>query len=176
MSEAAFKSYASLLGPSIPDLGPGPRPEARQESELLDALSTIEKQHPVPAPRRELIRALVLLWHDHLDSAHQLAQAVETADGSYVHGIMHRREPDYGNAKYWFRRVGQHPCYTTVAEKVGAILSSGERPKFLGQGGWDAFGFVDACAAAERGTKEEQERMMKVQAAEFEVLLSYLVG
>ena len=38
------------------------------------------------------------LWllHDFLDESHSLSQEITTDTGSYWHGIMHRREPDYG--------------------------------------------------------------------------------
>ena len=54
----------------------------------------------------ELIQSAALLWHDHLDESHTLSQDIFSADGSFLHGIMHRREPDYSNAKYWFNRAG----------------------------------------------------------------------
>lgn len=54
-----------------------------------------------------LLRAL---WQDaqgNWDAAHELAQDVETRDGAWVHGYLHRREGDGGNAAYWYRRAGK---------------------------------------------------------------------
>src|SRR5438045_1972673 len=52
----------------------------------------------------EAAMAGLYLYFSCLDEAHEIAQSVETADGTYWHGIMHRQEPDAGNAAYWFRR------------------------------------------------------------------------
>jgi hypothetical protein len=52
------------------------------------------------------------LWlrFDFLDESHKMSQEIETPTGSFWHAIMHRREGDFGNSKYWWRRVGQHPA------------------------------------------------------------------
>ena len=81
------------------DLGPGPRPGVMEEAAIRKAVATL----PTRGGRAEALLALVLLWHDHHESAHELAQAIEDADGSYVHGILHRREPELELAE---RRAG----------------------------------------------------------------------
>ena len=57
------------------------------------------------------LRSGLLLRADFFDEPHTLAQEIPTSTGSYWHGILHRREPDFGNSRYWFRRVGQHPVF-----------------------------------------------------------------
>ncbi len=149
-----------------PELGPAKCGGTQSVAELDRALG---------ASASPLARATVLLWHDHLDEAHQIVQDIDNTDGSYLHAIMHRREPDYGNAKYWFRRVGQHPCFKTLAEEARKILV-GETAllgRLLPDGEWDAFTFVDACeqAAKAKLTRDQSELLREIQAAELRLLL-----
>jgi hypothetical protein len=44
-----------------------------------------------------------------IERSHSISQNIENLEGSFLHGMMHRREGDFSNAKYWFRRVGNHP-------------------------------------------------------------------
>lgn len=62
----------------------------------------------------------------HLDRSHSVSQELHHADGSYWHGIMHRTEGDYWNAKYWMRRAPQHsiraPLVQQIQEKAEHLL------------------------------------------------------
>lgn len=165
----------------LADLGPGPRPGVSPERELNESLIKVFKETRLPEREQQLVRALVLLWHDHLDAAHTLAQSIENPDGSYVHAIMHRREPDYGNAAYWFRRVGQHRAFLDLARRVTEFRFTGKinlEKKFLSNGGWDPFAFVEACEQAANGSlsKDEERCLREIQRAEFEVLLDSFVA
>lgn len=165
-----------------PELGPGPRAGVRPLAALNHELEEALARAGLTDDRGELVRATILLWHDHLDAAHTIAQDVETKDGSYVHAIMHRREPDYGNAKYWFHRVGRHACFAELAARVTANLKAAGEDKLLEtlvpRGQWDAFAFVDACEAASRrpGNDARVVLLRKIQEVEFQVLLDYLSG
>jgi hypothetical protein len=69
----------------------------------------------------ESLRGGLWLLHDFMDEAHRIVQDVETKGGSYWHGIVHRREPDAGNAAYWFGRVGEHPIFEELGRDAQAI-------------------------------------------------------
>ena len=151
MSDEANPFQKLLTTSATPELGPEPRagvtPLAELNRQIDDALA-----HRAPAvAAREHLRALVLLWHDHHDAAHQIVQDLENTDGSYVHAILHRREPDFDNARYWFRRVGRHSCFSTLAPRVENLLRTAPdlAAKLLPRGAWDAFAFVEACEEVE---------------------------
>ena len=171
------EGFKELLTGGLPELGPGPRANVLSQEELDKMLGLLLGDADLPADSQKLIRALILLWHDHLDAAHTISQDIESADGSYVHGIVHRREPDYGNAKYWFRRVGRHKVFPVIAErtvKLLELLNEHSLQKELMPGReWDAFAFVDLCQQVSGRAAEKAlvEQLKRIQAIEFEVLL-----
>src|SRR3712207_2605643 len=61
------------------------------------------------------------LWHDWLDSSHTISQDIHKPTGSFWHAIMHRREGDFSNAKYWYARCQDHPVLQSIAAyaKIG---------------------------------------------------------
>ena len=61
-------------------------------------------------PDESLSEVLQALWFDKKgdwDRAHQIVQAVLSADGSWVHAYLHREEGDLWNARYWYSRAGR---------------------------------------------------------------------
>jgi hypothetical protein len=122
---------------------------------------------------RDAAVSLALLWHDDLDGAHELCQAHEGhPDCDYVHALLHRREGDFANAKYWFREVGDHLVYPSVAQAVAGL----GQPGLVVDGRWRPAGMVDACAAALSRDTARQAVLMQVQAAEFRVLATHIVA
>ena len=116
-----------------------------------------------------LIQSVALLWHDHLDESHNFSQDISSNDGSFLHGIMHRREPDYPNAKYWFNRVGSHPAYPEILERVTPLVA-GTSLENLAATEWDSAAMVDAVSGARSGS-DGYGLLQQVQRVEFEVLL-----
>ena len=171
---------AVLATNTPPDLGPGPRSDVQSLRPLQAAIDEALRKNSLPTTQGEVARALVLLWHDHHEPAHTIVQDLSTADASYVHAILHRREPDFGNAKYWFRRVGTHSCHPALAHAAGNQLQdpsfAGLRSKLLPGGNWDAFAFVDACeaASAKAANPRIAETLREIQATEFRLLLESL--
>ena len=177
---AELQALRDLLTTSeTPELGPGPRPGVQTLAELNQRLDRLLSQTPLPRARQELLRCTILLWHDHHETAHEICQQIENPDGSWLHGLLHRREPDYGNARYWFHRVGRHPAFSLLAVAVAGLLeSSAQQPlseKLLPRGQWNPFAFVAECAqaAGRSGSLAQRGFLRQIQALEFEVLLEY---
>lgn len=86
---------------------------------LAAAVGKAMSEIQLPSANLKCVTAGILLLWDFLDESHEISQTMEgqgrprTAD--YWHGIMHRREPDAGNANYWFRRVGKHPAFDSLS-------------------------------------------------------------
>lgn len=55
------------------------------------------------------LQAAIWLYAEDLDGSHKISQTIMSEEGSFLHGMMHRREGDFSNAKYWFSNAGSLP-------------------------------------------------------------------
>ena len=115
------------------------------------------------------------LWHDFLDESHGISQELSGRDGSYWHAILHRREGDFGNSKYWLRRVGDHPIFVALADAVRPMAEQAPAAaRFLGDHrSWDPFAFVDLCERGIREGGELETLCQRIQKAEWELLFDH---
>lgn len=120
----------------------------------------------------EALSGLFLRLND-WEKSHQLSQELETVEGSYWHGIAHRLEPDYGNAGYWFRRVGQHPIFPQLLAAATDVLAAQRTSWRLGEK-WDSFLFNQWCEeVAESSDKAKLAAAIAIQQAEWEMLFEW---
>src|SRR5262245_52067166 len=157
---AAFEPLLSIDRRRPLDAG---RPDAAAHAALatLTAKTAFANAANPIADRDMANCAISAVWllHDFLDESHAISQGIETPSGSFWHAIMHRREGDFSNAKYWFRSVGRHPVFEALGARAG--------------GDWDPFQFVDMCQSAVRGMSADRERCLDFQQAEWELLFDH---
>lgn len=121
------------------------------------------------------------LWlrFNELDESHRISQELHSSTGSYWHAIMHRREGDFGNSKYWFRQTGQHPVLDQLTEAVRELTAQYETTgeslpeacrALVSRGAWDPFRFVDVCEAVVRGRLDAERWCREVQQCEWQRL------
>jgi hypothetical protein len=172
------RAAALLADERLNELGPGtPNRAVRAQ---LESLSTEELLAPHGVGDRDMARACLAglwLYHDFLDESHAISQEIETATGSYWHGIMHRREPDFANAKYWFRRVGRHaidPMLAAGACELVEAAPPNPATRFLAeQSSWDHFQFIDLCQAVAAGSNPSAVLCRQIQQREWRLLFDY---
>ena len=120
--------------------------------------------------------ALTGLWlyFSCLDEAHQIAQDISSVEGSFWHAIVHRQEPDSGNAAYWFRQVGQHPLFSELCSAADEILARYPQAEFRTGGKWDPFSFTTFCERVRQKPDSASERAaLEIQRVEWQLLFDY---
>jgi hypothetical protein len=142
----------------------------------------------VDAEMAEACLAGLWLLHGFLDESHRISQDLHTTTGSYWHAIMHRREGDYDNSKYWFRQAGPHPAFVPLrqAARNEYLRDSNGRSDTTrafapldiltlldGERAWNPYAFVDLCKAACHGRGDLDKSCRTIQMLEWRTLFDY---
>jgi hypothetical protein len=153
-----------------------PDPAVRNALQLATVETAFARTPLIDRDMARCVIAGVWLVHDFLDESHTISQNVDTTTGAFWHGVMHRREGDFSNAKYWFRRVGAHDVFGELATRVAELSREAvacELPRLAAGGEFDPFAMVDACQAALRTGGAAEAFCRRVQQAEWELLLDF---
>lgn len=104
-----LKTVRDALAPLLEALPPALAMEALVvKRPNADFLALAERASADLAPAQQVG---VWLYVDDLDRAHALAQKLTTPTGAMWHAIVHRREGDFWNSRYWLRQAGRHPAF-----------------------------------------------------------------
>jgi len=169
---------ALLTAAQPTELGPGrPNSDCRDQLGKLDSATVFSGQPIVDVNMAVCCESGLWLLHNYLDESHQISQGIHTPTGSFWHGIMHRREPDFSNAKYWFRKMGEHPIFDSLLEaarRITAAQPEDTADVFLAeQAGWNPAAFVDACESVSRGRSTNASLCQAIALAEWQLLFDH---
>jgi hypothetical protein len=125
--------------------------------------------------RMRVLEGLALLWNDHWDEAHAIAQTGEgRPDFDLLHAMLHRREGDFPNAQYWFGSAGKHPCYPALERRIAALPDASSAGLLTSEGRWSAAAFVSRVRDRARGSGNAGSLLILAQAEEFRAFAEWL--
>jgi hypothetical protein len=115
-----------------------------------------------------LLRGGLLYALDDLDGCHAFFQEAPGDLGGYWHAMMHRREGDFENARYWYRRAGRLPFFDALHHEVAAFSSDMAK-----QDTWSPYLLTLQCEQHRFGAEDERHELVRLQKAEFEIAFDY---
>lgn len=167
-------------------------PEQAWHPRLDEEIATLSEPllavgHPDGLLSAQAWKAALYLWNDSLDAALKLVEHMVTPTGAALHGIMHRREGDYDNAKYWFHRAGDHPAFHSLQSRSASFLRQQAIPegplkevfdKMITQGNWNPYLFIHSIAIQESRYGEDETRglLEQLQQLELDAMIRFLEG
>ncbi|WP_226037821.1 hypothetical protein [Aquibacillus saliphilus] len=146
-------------------------PKEGWDAEITKEINDLKEQESRSQLANQAVKSGLLLWNDELDLSHNISQRMSNQLGSYWHGIMHRREGDFGNAKHWFRQAGNQSIYPYLYEQASEFSKD-----VKSWGKWDPSRFIDAVDHVVTNGLEsttEAETLRRIQVLEISLLVDY---
>ena len=84
-------------------------------------------------------------------------------------------EPDSANAKYWFRRVGQHPIFPELFQRTAEILKNSGPSHWHLKAAWDPSLFIDWCDEARDKGGQAEVAAVEIHTAEWQLLFNWCI-
>ncbi len=164
---AESRPRAFIFGP--------PCSEARAGLQALTD-QTVSKNRRARMPHdAQALQAALWLLFDFMTESHDISQQIATPSGSFWHGILHRREPDAFNAKYWMARIGEHPIFSELlndAREIAGSVPALASAELAGKTSWDAAWFVDRCCSAPE-SDAVRDALLEIQRREWTLLFDH---
>ena len=117
------------------------------------------------------------LYFDFLDQSHTISQSLDNPTGSFWHAIMHRREGDFSNSKYWYARCANHPALAAIAAAAGKHVNQMPADKSLLRlvaTGWNPNAFVDLVQSVHESPSDPRHGLaVALQRVEWQVLFDH---
>lgn len=183
MSEQKSTVYGPVLTPlvacnNLPPLDQGETDSSIESlfNGLTEILAFEEFEIKDQAMAKSCVAGIHLL-NNRLEASHIISQKIESPTGSYWHGLMHRREPDFSNSKYWFRKFKKHPIWIDLcpsAKELAKEYRSDAATDFLQkQDVWNPFAFIDLCESVLGSGSEKEKLCREIQICEWKLLFDY---
>lgn len=158
-------------------LGPGiPNESVRTQLESLTVGQSFFPHNAVNGKMAQACFSSLWMVHHFLVESHEISQAIISPTGIFLHGIMHRREPDFWNSAYWFRKLKTHEIFAPLLKaSLDLVRQAGtDSPPFLkNRDTWDPLAFVDACEQCAKGQSPLEPLCLKIQECEWELLFDF---
>lgn len=85
-----------------------------------------EAQCLMAVAKNPLVVAGLWLYADDLEASHSVSQNISSSAGSWWHAIMHRREGDFWNSKYWYRQARGHELMASLGFSPEELVDQAE--------------------------------------------------
>ncbi|CAF0818463.1 unnamed protein product [Rotaria sp. Silwood1] len=155
--------YPSLLAP--PSSDPSKHVSSTPWNQTIhDDLSQLQKNSDISL----FTIASLHLLNDDIGSCHDIVDKHMGHDiADYLHYLLHRREGDYWNAKWWIRQLRSQEFKSVyLSEKYNSFSNQKDVKNLsnsaqLSEAQKRAQAFVDRCEQAERQDNEEEKNLLK---------------